>query len=125
MGGWRDHPRSRGEYRPVEISLDGDLGSSPLSRGILLAVLLELVEDRIIPALAGNTGVTPAGLRSSRDHPRSRGEYQTWKQVTFYTDGSSPLSRGIPAALTVVAFGDRIIPALAGNTMPSHPSTTG
>ena len=50
----------------------------------------------IIPALAGNTCLQASAAESSRDHPRSRGEYLCW--CCFH---QWPL---------------RIIPALAGNT---------
>ena len=72
-----DHPRSRGEYRPGGADALQKPGSSPLSRGILRVRDLQLTAERIIPALAGNTG--RPGLRSCTgpDHPRSRGEYTT------------------------------------------------
>mgnify|MGYP001017436095 CR=1 FL=1 len=74
-GTLRDHPRSRGEYWSVSSRRRSSRGSSPLSRGIPpkgcgMSDLL-----RIIPALAGNTLLRPAGSSSSEDHPRSRGEY--------------------------------------------------
>ena len=50
-----DHPRSRGEYVPVAQQVRVGLGSSPLSRGILSAGRVLGFQQRIIPALAGNT----------------------------------------------------------------------
>ena len=52
-----DHPRSRGEY--VEAAGDGGTvyGSSPLSRGIPQTADEMVMNDRIIPALAGNTDI--------------------------------------------------------------------
>ena len=92
----RDHPRSRGEYlwvldvwRPVD-------GSSPLSRGILLVDAPRLGCLRIIPALAGNTVQKSPLTRPQPDHPRSRGEYSSASPGSPLSDGSSPLSRGIP-----------------------------
>ena len=51
----RDHPRSRGEYRRRSWQVSTTAGSSPLSRGILLATCKDHTTPRIIPALAGNT----------------------------------------------------------------------
>ena len=51
-----------------------------------------------------------------QDHPRSRGEYMTTEGPRSLSQGSSPLSRGIPEGLGPGGPGDRIIPALAGNT---------
>ena len=52
----KDHPRSRGEYKRCHRNRVYQNGSSPLSRGIPVNRGKEVVEDRIIPALAGNTG---------------------------------------------------------------------
>ena len=92
-------------------------GSSPLSRGIPLSVGCNAVRDRIIPALAGNTsnGTTPQCC--SQDHPRSRGEYTSMARAGRLMLGSSPLSRGIRFGLLGEFIGNRIIPALAGNTL--------
>ena len=92
------------------------MGSSPLSRGILLGGDPEIFKGRIIPALAGNTSMAMVGDIWKPDHPRSRGEYAEMSQPGFVKGGSSPLSRGI------LVWGSRkyaapgIIPALAGNT---------
>ena len=51
----KDHPRSRGEYELFFFQLRRRLGSSPLSRGILVLLCERYVSRRIIPALAGNT----------------------------------------------------------------------
>ena len=92
-----DHPRSRGEYAVPVTDGSVELGSSPLSRGILALVNLLKKAGRIIPALAGNTATAPSPATTRRDHPRSRGEYSVV--------GMNPLA----------ASG--IIPALAGNTL--------
>ena len=111
-----DHPRSRGEYNRPDDVYSQWKGSSPLSRGIPRNPFWALVSLRIIPALAGNTTARSARSRSRRDHPRSRGEYPGGGGVDVLRYGSSPLSRGIPAAehRKQPQFG--IIPALAGNT---------
>ena len=51
----KDHPRSRGEYRPKMIQSGIYTGSSPLSRGIRPRPACMTSPGRIIPALAGNT----------------------------------------------------------------------
>ena len=114
-----DHPRSRGEYEydvrfPVAIR-----GSSPLSRGIRFPTGRPTAATRIIPALAGNTSRLAASASTMRDHPRSRGEYLPHSCIPPSGGGSSPLSRGILQRGPLRAFGDGIIPALAGNTKNS------
>ena len=115
-----DHPRSRGEYRdPRHLQLCGN-GSSPLSRGIPGPHWKAGHTGRIIPALAGNTGVCCPLSVMIWDHPRSRGEYSNCPGVRQDTLGSSPLSRGIHSAKSLGCHLGGIIPALAGNT--SRPS---
>ena len=50
-----DHPRSRGVYVADEVVGPGEVGSSPLARGLLLIRGLGGVHNRIIPARAGFT----------------------------------------------------------------------
>ncbi len=132
-----DHPRSRGEYFIPALAETARWGSSPLSRGIHAPQGAGHDAFRIIPALAGNTpSATPPAVAST-DHPRSRGEYPHSRTKPERNTGSSPLSRGIPAAPMGTDGGgsgssplsrgiplsisrhdsrQRIIPALAGNT---------
>ena len=111
-----DHPRSRGEYVTGEFHLSPKPGSSPLSRGILSTWTPPSNPVRIIPALAGNTGVAGAPYGAPEDHPRSRGEYQCGHSDLSLGCGSSPLSRGIHHFSPLLRMSLRIIPALAGNT---------
>ena len=94
----------------------GEPGSSPLSRGIPQCAPHSHHQPGIIPALAGNTTISPTPFPHSSDHPRSRGEYIFFHNLAFDGDGSSPLSRGIPYGLVLARYTARIIPALAGNT---------
>ena len=131
-----DHPRSRGEYVPDVQCTTIEPGSSPLSRGIRGDQDPWGGAYRIIPALAGNTGVIYSTHCQYPDHPRSRGEYK-WPtrtratypdhprsrgEYTLSSDrvsmncGSSPLSRGIRHGPQLAWQLPRIIPALAGNT---------
>ena len=117
MGGGSDHPRSRGEYPLPTRNYGISNGSSPLSRGIHPARLRPSLPRRIIPALAGNTTAIAGGQGFGEDHPRSRGEYGARRVTCCATLGSSPLSRGIPLHTPQLRDQQRIIPALAGNTL--------
>ena len=92
------------------------VGSSPLSRGIPIGRWEGSVMSGIIPALAGNTATGASTPHRGADHPRSRGEYTSWRGRIFRRPGSSPLSRGILWAPENHLEQHRIIPALAGNT---------
>ena len=116
----RDHPRSRGEYECEAVEDWDYLGSSPLSRGIQQHLIDVHGASRIIPALAGNTGRGSSPSPLGRDHPRSRGEYPLANRRGAAAQGSSPLSRGIPTWDWDELHGERIIPALAGNTYRGH-----
>ena len=116
-----DHPRSRGEYSTIRAVSSRGEGSSPLSRGILADSIAGQQGYRIIPALAGNTKFKELNVVTSKDHPRSRGEYAGWKGAVGDEAGSSPLSRGIPRQRRGALLRGRIIPALAGNTRRAGP----
>ena len=134
-----DHPRSRGEYATKHPLVDASRGSSPLSRGIpnyccgggygpgiipalagntLAGLVAHRLGKRIIPALAGNTPHPAHAAGTTKDHPRSRGEYLKVRLNLFCETGSSPLSRGILPKVCRLGPSWRIIPALAGNTIP-------
>ena len=93
-----------------------NFGSSPLSRGIRPNPSRLPVCSRIIPALAGNTRPRGSTRTRCRDHPRSRGEYETLNSLVESKGGSSPLSRGILKLINNLDATIGIIPALAGNT---------
>ena len=112
-----DHPRSRGEYQLGRGSDESGPGSSPLSRGIRTRRRADRRHNGIIPALAGNTCHQRENPYQCTDHPRSRGEYVPGALPSILAAGSSPLSRGIPPADPQSSPRNRIIPALAGNTL--------
>ena len=118
-----DHPRSRGEYCSPAPKPGTENGSSPLSRGILIALDRYLLPRRIIPALAGNTEASVFVRRAALDHPRSRGEYRMRLILACCKLGSSPLSRGIRLFNMTVPLCLGIIPALAGNTNHRRPQS--
>ena len=115
----QDHPRSRGEYGILSRIALVPQGSSPLSRGILPRPPRSPPAGRNIPALAGNTQRQGRSACGREDHPRSRGEYAAIAGFGLLGEGSSPLSRGIRQIKRVELFCRRIIPALAGNTLPA------
>ena len=51
----RAHPRSRGEHAPGSGAFEFALGSSPLARGTQGGVRVEISNNGLIPARAGNT----------------------------------------------------------------------
>ena len=70
----RAHPRSRGENQIQVLKAHMGDGSSPLTRGKLIADRITGKTIGLIPAHAGKTSRTPRCVRMSRAHPRSRGE---------------------------------------------------
>ena len=91
-------------------------GSSPLARGLRRRDARAHPQARIIPARAGFTGSPIRRPASRRDHPRSRGVYQSAWASPIPPRGSSPLARGlrIKGRLQIASIG--IIPARAGFT---------
>ena len=114
-----DHPRSRGEHFTGLANLKPGDGSSPLTRGAPLVVVLALAAVRIIPAHAGSTVGDPRPSGGRKDHPRSRGEHGSKKAQSPRQTGSSPLTRGAPRRRLHRHPRHRIIPAHAGSTPPS------
>ena len=49
------HPRLRGELEDFTVTKSGCRGSSPLTRGTQRGVKAEIINDRFIPAYAGNS----------------------------------------------------------------------
>ena len=112
----RDHPRSRGVYLDDVALAEAEPGSSPLARGLLVAVAECGDAEGIIPARAG---FTPQGVRmkaAGGDHPRSRGVYRARPVSSTSPPGSSPLARGLRDLPFEAGAGRWIIPARAGFT---------
>ena len=93
----RDHPRSRGVYRPGRSRVRRSWGSSPLARGLPWPRSEILRPGRIIPARAGFTAPLRSRRRGRGDHPRSRGVYRFTVNAPRTGAGSSPLARGLLA----------------------------
>ena len=72
-----DHPRSRGVYCSPCATPSPRRGSSPLARGLPEFLGDDTAMVGIIPARAGFTFTRPYTSFYARDHPRSRGVYQS------------------------------------------------
>ena len=114
------HPRSRGENAGVNSPILHASGSSPLTRGKPGFLTIDEVRARLIPAHAGKTCSPPPPSRSTRAHPRSRGENWRPSGSTPQRAGSSPLTRGKRAVCPPVLDRGRLIPAHAGKTFFSR-----
>ena len=99
----RDHPRTRGVYVINKLSGLGTQGSSPHTRGL---------QEPDAPPGGGPV-----------DHPRTRGVYANWVSGTVTGIGSSPHTRGLLISDPLGAVENRIIPAHAGFTRRSTPTT--
>ena len=91
-------------------------GSSPLARGLRLALFPMSRENRIIPARAGFTSLSEERIFHKADHPRSRGVYNMSIVNYLALWGSSPLARGLPHRVGGRPVRRGIIPARAGFT---------
>ena len=116
----RDHPRSRGVYKPEMMMKSNLTGSSPLARGLPAEPVPPWSGPGIIPARAGFTSQSSVILAVKQDHPRSRGVYGGLRSAYGDLSGSSPLARGLPVRVNGEGSTGGIIPARAGFT---HPST--
>ena len=116
--GW-DHPRIRGEHSAVIDTKDRHAGSSPHTRGALDEAPETSVADGIIPAYAGSTVSSHAGIILTQDHPRIRGEHILDRRHPNLPPGSSPHTRGALDEIWISDRGGGIIPAYAGSTRGS------
>ena len=114
---YRDHPRLRGEYILRRVWKMRKKGSPPLARGVLTKPEDMKSVTRITPACAGSTSAPIRECRSSRDHPRLRGEYKKPTTRKRSTVGSPPLARGVHLIVACLCASDRITPACAGSTL--------
>ena len=128
------HPRSRGENYTNKATINGQSGSSPLTRGKQVRGMVRDAIGRLIPAHAGKTGPTNPRRASPRAHPRSRGENVAAAIWAGADDGSSPLTRGKRSRTRFGHSTRRLIPAHAGKTRwwsgatrtwPAHPRSRG
>ena len=97
------HPRSRGEHPVRWVLLSRLMGSSPLARGTLAAIVSVFFAIGLIPARAGNIQTHPETGGFFRAHPRSRGEHRQAMIDQVTLTGSSPLARGTLRAVPASA----------------------
>ena len=71
---------------------------------------------RFIPARAGNTPTRRAKCSAAPVHPRAGGEHFSFALNALHDAGSSPRGRGTLRRVQRHEFGERFIPARAGNT---------
>ena len=118
-----DHPRIRGEHRAARSFRRRWRGSSPHTRGAPPPRERPARRGRIIPAYAGSTPSECTSDGPSSDHPRIRGEHDVDFWLPLPDWGSSPHTRGAPAAWRSPSASKRIIPAYAGSTWPKCSSS--
>ena len=110
------HPRSRGENCLCVPVVEGDAGSSPLTRGKLGSHAPLPHMSGLIPAHAGKTCGQRVLPICPTAHPRSRGENANPVATVQAVAGSSPLTRGKLNAAHHAADVIGLIPAHAGKT---------
>ena len=124
----------RGEDRSRPASKAKTSGSPPHARGRPDDGTLSMDIARITPACAGKTFSLPERRRTSRDHPRMRGEDQVVDGAPVLFTGSPPHARGRPTPWIAQGIQSRITPACAGKTirdsvveqhLPDHPRMRG
>ena len=113
---WPAHPRSRGENAWTARGRSTGSGSSPLTRGKRGQGDDDAHTWRLIPAHAGKTTRMRLRRRSSRAHPRSRGENKLLSRSHLQNLGSSPLTRGKHECDARYLRRSGLIPAHAGKT---------
>ena len=91
-------------------------GLFPRARGTRGFIHQPAASLRFIPAGAGNTDVSPTARHMISVYPRWRGEHTRLAIPFSHYDGLSPLARGTPGKIRMIAYPERFIPAGAGNT---------
>ncbi len=115
------HPRGRGEHSTKRSGLFLMRGSSPRARGTYEFDSCDLIDERFIPAGAGNMVELISHPHHAAVHPRGRGEHYLSLFTSKSASGSSPRARGTFTGSWLMLCGYRFIPAGAGNI----PSQTG
>ena len=110
------HPRVCGEHRLASVLRSVWSGSSPRLRGTHLVVRGGVVDQRFIPASAGNTRMPSPRQTARTVHPRVCGEHLLLLFHDGLYVGSSPRLRGTLSPVLLIIPWLRFIPASAGNT---------
>ena len=111
------HPRSRGENGLATLARSLSCGSSPLTRGKLLARAHDVDHGRLIPAHAGKTPPISKTRPARPAHPRSRGENDRRRNAETRARGSSPLTRGKRAPHGPLPYRELAHPRSRGENM--------
>ena len=111
-----DHPRECGANADETTPDYSDVGSSPRVRGKQSQARHGTAAHRIIPASAGQTGMSPNVTVWHSDHPRECGANHLDPALFIPPQGSSPRVRGKPSPICRTECAPRIIPASAGQT---------
>ena len=111
------HPRMRGERLAALPCAGIFTGSSPHARGTHPGMGVSQLQDRFIPACAGNADERKMTLEGSPVHPRMRGERVPFLAAMRSNTGSSPHARGTRRTLSARRSTMRFIPACAGNAL--------
>ena len=128
------HPRVCGELVSRVRAPRTGAGSSPRVRGTRRGEQAARVNNRFIPACAGNSVAHPGGAALAAVHPRVCGELVHPVRGAVRHCGSSPRVRGTPLRPAAAQFAQRFIPACAGNSSrrptcarrwPVHPRVCG
>ena len=110
------HPRVGGENTKTRMSPGLTVGSSPRGRGKHFALIDVLFEERLIPAWAGKTILSPGLNCAHRAHPRVGGENNIPSLMAGKWWGSSPRGRGKRDNTKQFFPHFGLIPAWAGKT---------
>ena len=109
------HPRACGEHSPASDRGCRKRGSSPRLRGTYLLGRVRVLNQRFIPAPAGNMTSNPPVTYIHTVHPRACGEHYRVGLTEGLVVGSSPRLRGTLIGAGRTAHDGRFIPAPAGN----------
>ena len=108
------YPRVCGGTAQARRRLSMSTGLSPRVRGNPILPGQSYVNDRSIPACAGEPGDTESRQPRNRVYPRVCGGTSRRLEPSSWLSGLSPRVRGNPAWSSRQARGDRSIPACAG-----------
>ena len=104
-----------GEHAVIPLARANDAGSSPHGRGTYILEHGKGVQDRVIPAWAGNIKSYEAVATNLSGHPRMGGEHGRLMIAEISGYGSSPHGRGTSGGRRQAVARRRVIPAWAGN----------
>ena len=110
------HPRECGADREADRGEAKAEGSSPRVRGRRCCPRFRMGRSGLIPASAGQTGVSMWARIAARAHPRECGADPVAVTVINDSPGSSPRVRGRLFGIHSHANVNRLIPASAGQT---------